>query len=308
MKINKVISIVGPTATGKTNQALKLAREILARKEFAGVDLISVDSRQVYQGLEVLTGADVPTGFSQSHAQIKMPYFANQAGSIRFFGIAMINTQDEWSVNHFRNFARKILLDSWYRQRLPILVGGTGLYHRQLFSDLEDINIKPNPQVRAKAEHMDVAHLQAWLGRINEERWLKMNNSDRGNKRRLVRAIEISLSRSSQVKKIVADLVHPRQVIWSKVDRQVIELSAELGVLKAKIKLRVKKRFRSGAVDEVKALLKLKLNANLPVMSTLGVPEITSYLGKKLSAQETINLWALHEFQYAKRQITWWKK
>jgi len=309
--MNRVVSIIGPTTTGKTDKALRLAQEALANKKYVGVDIISVDSRQVYRGLSVLTGADIPVGFqpiaNPGIDGIKS-CFVNQDKSICLFGVAMINPRDEWSVTHFRNFARKILLNSWCHRRLPILVGGTGLYHQHLFSDAKELSVKPNSQVRAQAELMAVGQLQVWLQQLDEERFLQLNQSDRNNQRRLVRAIEISLAQAERGKVTTTQVTKPEKLVWSKVDNQVIQLTAPLSVLETKIKARVKQRFFGGAVEEVKALLELKLESAAPVLSTLGVPEITKYLDGQLSAQETINLWALHEFQYAKRQITWWKK
>ena len=306
--MNKIISIVGPTTTGKTNQALSLAQEVLTNKEYAGVDLISVDSRQVYQGLEVLTGADIPAGFSQFHNLGEMPYFANVNNSIRLFGIAIIKPQDEWSVTHFRQFAREIIIRAFKEKRLPILVGGTGLYHKHLFSMSDDLSIKPNALVRAKEKNLTVTELQTWLKQVNQEKFLAMNQDDRNNRRRLVRAIEIAIAKTKVTAKIQESQIEAKEMDWSKVDRQVIKLAAPRAELEAKIKTRVKERFFGGAVEEVKALLALKLDEVSPVLSTLGVPEISQYLSGQLPESQTIDLWALHEFQYAKRQITWWKK
>lgn len=309
--MNRVVSIIGPTTTGKTDKALRLAQEALTNKKYAGVDIISVDSRQVYRGLSVLTGADVPAGFqltTETEIDGIKSCFATQDKSICLFGVAMISPEDEWSVTHFRNFARKILFNSWCHRRLPILVGGTGLYHQHLFSDAKELSVKPNSQVRARAERMTVEQLQVWLQQLDEERFLQLNQSDRNNRRRLIRAIEISLAQAKQQKIIPTQMVEPEKLVWSKVDNQIIQLTAPLSVLETKIKTRVKQRFFGGAVGEVKALLELKLESASPALSTLGVPEITKYLDGQFSAQETINLWALHEFQYAKRQITWWKK
>ena len=112
MNNKTLISIYGPTAVGKTNFALKLAYQVLGQKNerlgginFKGVDIISADSRQIYRGLEVLTGADIPEGFEQ-----KNQYF--EKDKVRIHGVSIIELHEEWSVAHFKNFAIKIPIDS----------------------------------------------------------------------------------------------------------------------------------------------------------------------------------------------------
>lgn len=372
-----VTAVVGPTATGKTVRALEIAAEMLIGGKVAGVDLISVDSRQVYQGLEVLTGADVPEGFERISTQCNN-YFANCDDSIRLYGVSIIKPSDEWSVAHFLQYARNIMIDSWHGRRLPILVGGTGLYHQKLFAQDKRLQVPPNDEVRKRAEQMSVGDLQEWLGEVDHERLAMMNQSDRGNKRRLVRAIEVGivdnqiLNRidwfgseqrvnefseensweilnqtpilkpsplrglqqvrvfsSARVGSSVRDnvklnqagnddrhsrsyapespVLHDGDIDWFRIKPAIVSVSADLDLIKEKIEKRVKERFENGAIGEVKRLLSLDLSPTLPVMTTLGVPEITSYLKKEISAKECQKLWSLHEFQYAKRQLTWWK-
>ncbi len=388
-----VIAVVGPTATGKTNRALQIAQEKNASGEVTGVDLISVDSRQVYQGLEILTGADLPEGFEKRQMSVNLwakndsltavrtrssttrsnmrssferffakygDYFANHDDSMRLFGVSIIQPGDEWSVAHFQQYARAIMIESWSRKRLPILVGGTGLYHQQLFKQDDRLHAPPNNEVRKKAEQMAVGDLQKWLDEVNPERLAMMNESDRSNNRRLVRAIEISLVENAMSKESIRsgdrkiaderseqqswkmltpilsgqhdeknvglkmedqacnDDMHNRHYLlgslvshdwnmeWSKIKPETVFITADLDLIKEKIEKRVKERFENGAIDEVKWLLSLNLFPTLPVMTTLGVPEISSYLKGEILAEECQKLWSLHEFQYAKRQLTWW--
>ena len=321
MKINQVnrcISVVGPTACGKTDSTLDLARQLVREKKVLGVDVISADSRQVYKGLEILTGADVPEGFEEGvplrRAQSDTPqsnpnYFTNAKGSILIFGISMIDPAEEWSLAHFVNFAREIMVRSWSNGRLPVVVGGTGLYHKHLFSDDETPQVPQDLTIRCKAENMLVADLQQWLAEIDSSRLEQMNDSDRENSRRLTRAIEVE-TWLKQNKKSSTDRLKPSDsaVAWSKVENQVEFLSAPLELIEKRIEQRVEKRFASGAIQEVENLLKHKLPASAPVLTTLGVPEIRSFLNGEVSAENCQKLWALHEFQYAKRQLTWWKK
>lgn len=298
----RIMSVVGPTATGKTKRALKIARKKLELGETSGVDLISVDSRQVYQGLEILTGADVPEGFDK-----KNQYFANVDEPIRIFGISIIHPKQEWSVAHFQQYARAIMLDSWKQNRLPILVGGTGLYHQELFRQDDALHVSPNANVRRQAEAMSLEELQNWLKKIDSARFDQMNHSDQSNSRRLIRAIEISITSRKSGKKSQEKSEAAIDIDWSDIKPEVIMVTAPLETIRKKIAKRVKERFKSGAIDEVKWLLSLDLSPSLPVFSTLGVPEISRYVNGELSTEQCQELWTLHEFQYAKRQVTWWK-
>ncbi len=312
---NHCISVVGPTACGKTDRALAIAGQLVREKKVAGVDVISADSRQVYKGLEILTGADVPEGFevvTLRHAQCDTPqsnpnYFTNIDGSIRIFGISMIDPTAEWSLAHFVNFAREIMQWSWSNNRQPMLVGGTGLYHKHLFSDDVTPQIPQDLTMRRKAENMSVADLQRWLAEIDSARLEQMNDSDRENSRRLLRAIEVATWQKKHGSGSLTKSTNS-PMLWSQVDNHVELVTAPLELIEKRIKQRVEKRFASGAIQEVKNLLKLKLPASAPVLTTLGVPEIRSYLNGEISAENCQQLWALHEFQYAKRQMTWWKK
>ncbi len=309
----RTISVVGPTCSGKTARAMEIATQLLNEKNSNGVDIISADSRQVYKGLEILTGADVPEGFKGSVTLIPpksdLPYFTNVDDSIRIHGISMIEPTEEWSLAHFVNFAREVMQWSWSNGRQPLLVGGTGLYHKHLFSDDKTPQIPQDEDFRIDAQKMSLGELQQKLNGIDANRLEQMNESDSENPRRLIRAIEVAIwyQKHGGSSLLQSGLSEP-PIAWSKVDNQMEFVSAPLETIKERIEERVAKRFTSGAVQEVQNLLKLHLPENSPVLTTLGVPEIKQNLEGSLSEQECQQLWALHEFQYAKRQLTWWKK
>ncbi|GIK83582.1 MAG: tRNA dimethylallyltransferase [Patescibacteria group bacterium] len=303
-KINKIVSVVGPTASGKTHFALKIAQQALnALNEirFSGIDIISVDSRQVYKGLEILTGADIPNGFEQvaAHGNFEFPYFRNTSLPISLHGISIIDFKQEWSVAHFKDFATKIILNSFENNRLPILVGGTGLYHQYLFSSDSNLYVPPNARVRKAAVHLGLNELQHWLEKVAAKKLAEMNNSDRNNPRRLVRAIEIALGAPNTTQTLSLPANH-----W----REMYGMNVPLEQLQSNIVLRVKERFRNGAITEVKTLLQACEKQDLPICSTLGVGDISDFLSGKSSEKECQENWALHEFQYAKRQLTWFQK
>lgn len=297
--MKKIISVVGPTASGKTSYALKLAEEKLDSDDYSGIDLISVDSRQVYRELEVLSGADIPDDFIKLDKDGFLPYFIHNKLNITLHGVGILNLEDEWSVAHFRDFATKIILSSFENNRLPILVGGTGLYHQHLFNKDENLYVPPNDELREKAKKMSIEDLQDWLKGVNAEKLESMNNSDINNPRRLIRAIEITLGQPEMKTQISL----PEGI---KVEKVFIDI--DLDEAKEKILQRVKERFSSGAVEEVENLLEVCKEKDLPICSTLGVSDLSDYISGKIKKEDCIKNWALHEYQYAKRQLTWFKK
>jgi tRNA dimethylallyltransferase len=327
--MKKIISVVGSTASGKTSLALKIASYILQpnpylkqnlntectnvldrlipNENFSGIDLISVDSRQVYKGLEVLSGADVPDNFklveSESEFGIESSIFKHTKLDICLHGVSIINFNQDWSVAHFKDFATKIIVNSFKNNRLPILVGGTGLYHEHLFKLDNNLYVPPNYELREKAKNLSLVDLQNWLEEVNSEKLKKMNNSDINNPRRLIRAIEISVG--------VPDLkedVNFEELKHNEFEIEKFGIDLNLEKIEQKIKLRVDQRFNDGAVEEVKGLLKECAVKDLPVCSTLGVNDISEFLDSKTTQIQCKENWALHEFQYAKRQLTWFKK
>lgn len=320
--MKKLFSIYGPTAVGKTSFTLQLAQKALGlvdsqtgKKKYTGVDIISADSRQVYRGLEVLTGADVPEGFEQIRIEKKsadnFPYF--EKDNVRLHGVSIINPTDEWSVAHFKNFAIKIIKQAFENNRLPIIVGGTSLYINHLFNRDENLYVRPVEEVRAKAESKSVEELQEWLKSVNPEKISQMNNSDINNPRRLVRAIEISLGEpdSEEVLNLPTEINHTKIAL-----RHSSDPEENLEWISEKIYKRVEERLENGAVDEVKKLSSIcdsgpaKANSwdEPQVCSTLGVRDIQEFVDGKIDQQHCIEAWALHELQYAKRQIVWLKK
>lgn len=312
--MNKIISIVGPTGSGKTAKALELAQNVLGRNSFAdtsltqflgnsdftGVDLISVDSRQVYKGLEILSGADVPEHFARiSDADFEFEYFKHTELDITLHGVSIVELEQEWSVAHFRDFVIAILYKSFENNRLPILVGGTGMYYLQLFNTDSNLYVPPNEKFRSKAQKMTVLELQEWLAKLDPQKLESMNNSDRNNPRRLMRAIEIASGKPE---------LHSNRELPANLKNYSMVLEVALDDLKEKIVKRVAERFDAGAVEEVQNILQICGTNDYQVCSTLGVSDISRFLSGEITQEQCLTDWSLHEFQYAKRQLTWFKK
>lgn len=173
--MRKVLIICGPTATGKTKLALQLA------KEFNG-ELISADSRQVYIGNDTETGKD-----------------KDLIGNSRIWLLDIINSSDEFSVSQWRKLVHVAIKDILSRGKMPIVVGGSGLYIKSLVRDLPDIDVPYDKKLRRELENKSAAELFDYLKNINSPKASSLNNSDKHNPRRLIRAIEISTSPSTRL-------------------------------------------------------------------------------------------------------------
>lgn len=288
-----IVSIVGQTATGKTALAFSLANQLLAQGR-KRIDILSADSRQVYTELPILSGADIPEGFQKKETGL-LPHFENTNGTISLHGVACISVKDEWSAGHFRNLFLS-LLDSQSADTALIIVGGTGLYHQQIFQPAETLGVAPHPQLRTELEKKSLEELQIQLQELWLARWETMNHSDRQNPRRLIRAIEITH----------AEPTTSAQAPTIKPTRQ-IGLTLPPETLREKIKARIEQRW-AGALEEVQKLENTFPEKPLPAKTILGYEQLRQHLFENLPAEEAKQLWLTAELQYAKRQHTWWKK
>jgi len=282
--MQKLLIICGPTATGKTSLALSLA------KKFSG-DLISADSRQVYKDMDIATGKDIPKNFKLNNS--KNPFYSNN--HIKIYGHDLVKPNQEFSVAHFTKFAQKAIKSIHEQNRLPIIVGGTGLYLNSLIKPPASLIIPPNQSLRQKLEKLNLTSLQKKLSHLNPNRFQAMNHSDKNNPRRLIRAIEISNLKLSPPKYKSPD------ILW-------IGLTAPLKFLDTNIKKRVQDRINQGMSKEVKDLVNIYPNWSYPSFSATGYKPWRKYLEKKISQQQATDLWTQSERQYARRQLTWFKK
>ncbi len=297
IKENQIISIVGATATGKTAAALALAEKLLALKLVETVHLLSADSRQVYRGLENLTGADLPSDFSTSKSsRFNYPYFTNSTENIFLHGVSIIAPNEEWSAAHFQKLFTEIKSQLKANEVL-VVVGGTGFYQQQITNTAETITIPQNLSLREKLAKLSVAELQKQLKALDKEKLEDMNNSDLNNPRRLVRAIEIALYRTKQPVITKQTTSQTSKIFYLELPKVVRE---------EKIKQRVMDRFTL-AKKEVKQQLQNKEISALATTCT-GFVELTQFIRGEIDHSACVAKWQLAEIQYAKRQDTWWKK
>lgn len=292
--MTRLLVICGPTATGKTSIALKLA------EKFNG-ELISADSRQIYRGMDIGTGKDIPESSKFQNTKPKLEIGNWKLGfylihGIKLWGYDLVKPNEEFSVAHYIKIAGIIIKDIHKRGKLPILVGGTGLYIKGVVDGINTAHIKPNLKVRLM-EGKSAGELYVFLTHIDAERAIQLNESDKKNPRRLIRAIEIALSKVKDAKPKV-----------NKFETLMIGLESERKLLNKRIEQRVFGRFRQGMMEEVNNLIKSGVSWNSPSMMATGYRQLRDYLENNISLDEAIGKWIKAEQQYAKRQMTWFKK
>lgn len=274
---NKILIICGPTASGKTSLALQLA------KALPKANILSVDSRQVYQGLDLITGKDIPNDLPKT---------------VQIFGLDIFKPDEKANVADFVRYADKIIESSAADGTPIIIVGGTGLYLKGITEHPKDMTIPPDPELRQKLEKLSLSELQNTLQEKDETKFSALNKSDSMNPRRLVRYIEIA--RAS--KTIVESKPNPlADYVW-------VGILPDKNTIKSQIKKRVVQRIKNGAIKEVQNLLRNYPDTKLPIYTSLGVSQICSFLDDKISKEKLVEIWTNAEVDYARRQIVWFKK
>lgn len=293
----KLLVICGLTASGKTSLALKIAKKI------APASIISADSRQAYQGLSILSGQDIPPGFTQHQDKIckyrKLPGIYYSKGSINIWGIDQVPPTETLNISDFTKFVWKVIKKESRAGKKIIIVGGTGLYLKALTQPLVGIHMGYKPKFRKALNNFSLIQLQRKLQDLSQDKYNNLNSSDRFNPRRLIRAIEI-LANPSVKKPAYLKLQKNATFHW-------IGLKPDLNTLEKNIKTRVLTRLKNNAIAEVKTLNKNRVSST-PIYSALGLSHILSYQKKEINKDELIRSWVRADLKYAKRQITWFKK
>jgi len=287
--MDKLLVVCGPTAVGKTKLAVKLAQK------FNG-ELISADSRQIYQGMDIGTGKDKPKG-------------------VKIHLLDIVAPSQPFAVAQYCRLAQKTIKSIWQRKKLPILVGGTGFYIKAVVDGIETLGIKPDWQLRKKLESLTVEQLASYLKKIAPEKWQKMNRSDRNNPRRLIRAIEIAKNQpeiwqqASSYQNSKSPPLRRVNLSVREQDSLFIGLKADNKTLYQRIDQRVEERIKKGMVKEIKELLSRGYSwQNSALGTTLGYRQFQPFFEKKKSLKEVIQKWKFAEHAYARRQMTWFRK
>lgn len=290
MQINspKVITVLGPTASGKTALAVKIARK------FNG-EVISVDSRQIYKGMDIGTGKDIDEYISKTPSSPHSSSLAKRSLKIPYHLINITTPDKTFSVAEFQSLAYQAINKILKKNKLPILVGGSGLYLEAILNNYQIPPILPSPLIRQQLAKQTLTDLQKKLKQLNPEVYKKI---DKKNKRRLIRAIEISKN-SPTPNSLYSPNCRNYQFF-------LLGININKQQLHQKINQRVDKMIKQGLIVETKKLLKKYGAASTP-LQTIGYKEIIDHLKNKTPLDETIDLIKLHTRQFAKRQMTWFR-
>jgi tRNA dimethylallyltransferase len=291
-----VVVVCGPTATGKTDFALKNAKKV-------GADLISIDSRQAYQDMTIGTGKDLPKNarfyqveeMTLDHHQYAIGYYLYDSVRLWLYDFASPKSPLSSAII---NQAVIHLMSSVIPIDAPIiLIGGSGYYLRSLIHPPATSAVPPNQALRNQLNNVPVPNLQQQLQQMDATKWQAMNRSDQHNPHRLIRAIEVA---SSPIKD------PPPQITFTS---SWIGLTASKKFLTQRILERVTNRLTVGFDQEVETLLtKYPDFATFQAADTLGYSQWLDYKSGKLTYEQAVEAWLQAEIDYANRQRTWFKK
>lgn len=274
-----IILIAGQTAVGKTDVAINLAKQIDA-------EIISVDSMQVYKGM------DIGTAKPSLEQRAEVPHHL----------IDILEITESFDANKFVKLAREAIKDIKSRGKRIILCGGTGLYFKAL---IEGIGQGPEPDKKLRAE-LENTSIEILLKELEEKDPETFAIIDKKNKRRVIRAVEV-----------IKLTGKPFSILKSKWgtgnasllgDYRFFGLKREPGDLRNRINVRVDKMFEMGLVEETRRLLDLGLEKNPTAMQALGYRQVVEYLKGVRSLEQTISLVKVRTWQFARRQMTWFKR
>ena len=273
------IFIAGPTAVGKSAIALALAERI-------GSEIISVDSMQVYRGLDL--GTAKPDEFERK----KIPHHL----------IDVADLTEPFDAAKFVTLAQRAVAEIQSRNRIPIFCGGTGLYFKAFLDGLGDAP-PSDEKLRAELEAMPLADLLRELEQRDPETFAKI---DRQNPRRVIRAVEVIRLTGKPFSAQRAEwksnaTIHDSQFTIHGFSRPAHDLHARINV-------RVDEMFSRGLVDETRQLLPRGLEQNKTAMQAIGYRQVVEHLRGERPLPETIELVKSKTRQFAKRQMTWFRK
>ena len=285
---SKIILIYGPTASGKSIFAIKLAKKING-------EIINADSMQVYKELRILSAR--PS--IKDYRKVKHHLYGFQ------------NSKKNFSTGTWLKLASQKILEIKKRKKTPILVGGTGLYFKALTEGIVNIpNIPVGFREKIRSLHKKSGQKKFFLKLIKIDP-LARNHINPSDSQRSIRAYEIKLF----TKKSMYDWFKKTKSNYDQKSFYKIYLDFPRNDLIERIAQRARQMIKKGAINEVKKFISLKIPRDKSVNKAIGVSEIEEYLNKKIEIEEVIEKISVKTRQYAKRQSTWargnmmnWKK
>ena len=287
-KQSKIIIISGPTASGKTNFAVKIAKKIQG-------EIINADSMQVYKNLKILTAR--PNKIEQKDIKHHL------------YGVVDLNKK--FSTGQWLELAIKKIKNIKKKKKIPILVGGTGLYFQSLINGLvkiPEIPLKFRNKVRLMSKREGQKKFYKKLLKLDPKVKDKFDPNDT---QRSIRAYEIK----SYTDISMYDWLARTESEFKNSDFLKLYIETKREKLIERINLRTLNMINGGAINEVKKFLKLKIRKDQSVNKVIGIAELTQYLNHEVTLEEAKELISIKTRQYAKRQATWartrmtsWKK
>ncbi len=275
---SKIILIYGPTASGKSKFAIKLARKIKG-------EIINADSMQIYKELKVLSARP----FQKDFKKIKH----------HLYGFKSV--KENFSTGEWLKFANLKILDCRKRKKIPILVGGTGLYFKALTEGLVNIpNIPIKFREKIRLLHKKIGKEKFYTKLLKIDPSIK-NHLEASDTQRIIRAYEIKL----YTKRSMYEWFKNTKTIYEKNDFYKIYIDFPRNGLLKRINDRSEKMVKNGIIQEVQKYLKLKIPGSRSANKAIGINEVREYLNKKIQIAELIEKISIKTRQYAKRQTTW---
>lgn len=274
-----VIFIVGPTASGKTDAGIRLAKKISG-------EVISADSRYLYRGMNI--GTAKPT--------------MEERQGIPHWLIDVADPDEIWSLSLFKKAADEAVLDIHQRGKIPVVVGGTGQYIRCILEGWTIPEGEPDHRLRDFLEkwgnEIGADELHRKLSRLDPEAAAKIEWQ---NMRRTIRALEVIFASGQKFSA-------QRKTTESSYNALIYGMKRERSELYTRIDLRVDQMITDGLVEETAALLEKGYSADLPSMSAIGYKEICDFLNKKTSLEEAAQLIKFRTHNFVRRQANWFKE
>ena len=273
-----LIALVGPTAVGKTALAIRLADEFV-------VEVVSADSRQVYRHMDI--GTAKPT--------------VQERRRVAHHLVDVVNPDEPFTLAQYQQAAYAAIDDVHRRQRLPLLVGGTGLYVKAVLEGLSIPHVEPDPSLReALLAEAETKGCQALHDRLRDVDPVAAERIDARNVRRVVRALEVCYLLKQPISSVQHATPPPYRVLR-------IGLMMPREQLYRRIDERVEQMMAAGLVEEVRALVARGYGYSLPAMSGLGYRQIGMSLRGEVSLEEAVALIKRHSRRFVRQQANWFR-
>lgn len=269
-----LITVLGPTASGKTALAVQLSYHLDG-------EVLSADSRQVYRRMDIGTGKDLSE-------------YVVQGRPIPYHLINIREPGDKYTLFNYQHDFHQAYEDILTRGKQPILCGGTGLYIESVLKGYNLPDVPPNPKLRAALEEKSLYELGELLSNYRPLH----NTTDTKNRRRVIRAIEIELFKSQRGE---TDTSFPA------IESVIVGLMIDLKVRRANITARLKARLQEGMVEEVEQLLESGVTPKDLIYYGLEYKFVTQHVIGELSREEMFRKLEIAIHQFAKRQMTWFR-